>query len=162
MASLLQIAEALQFDGADLDSNRAGLISSSQHRRLWRRDAWQLAGAAACLLAGGVFNVALLAGWMGTVRGKGAGLGLALMAIGVILGYASVTLWLDLLPRRVATAEGSADLEETRGRSGAQYFVRIADARFNVPLQVYSEVGPGRWRAYYLQRSNTLLSLEPL
>src|SRR5579859_3384528 len=152
MASLLQIAEALQFDGADLDSNRAGLISSSQHRRLWRRDALQLAGAAACLLAVG----------MGTVRGKGAGLGLALMAIGVILGYASVTLWLDLLSRRVATAEGSADLEETRGRSGAQYFVRIADARFNVPLQVYSEVGPGRWRAYYLQRSNTLLSLEPL
>jgi hypothetical protein len=41
------------------------------------------------------------------------------MAIGVIVGYASVTLWLDLLSRRVAAAEGSADQEESRGRSRA-------------------------------------------
>ena len=160
MASMLQIGEALQFDTADLDANRAGLISSSQHRRLWRRDAWQLAGAAASFVAGTIFNVALLAGWMGTVHGRGAGLGAGLMAIGVIIGYASITLWLDLLSRRVTTAEGAADVEETRGRSGTQYHVRIAEARFDVPLQVYNEVGPGRWKAYYLKRSNTLLSLE--
>ena len=160
MASLLQMGEALQFDAADLDSNRAGLISSSQHRRLWRRDAWQLAGAGTSFVAGSIFNIALIAGWMGTVHGRGAGLGLGLMLLGVIVGYASITLWLDLLSRRVTTAEGPADLEEKRGRSGTQYCVRIANARFDVPLQVYNEVGPGRWKAYFLKRSNTLLSLE--
>src|SRR5207248_10729810 len=84
---------------------RAGLLSAAQRSRLWRQDVLKMLGAAVCLVAGAMFNVALLAGWM-TAHGRGAALGVSLILVGLILAVWSAVTWLDLMPGSVLTAEG--------------------------------------------------------
>jgi hypothetical protein len=162
-AGFADLGAILHFDPSDLDSNRAGLISPNQHSRLWHRDELQLGGAAVAMIAGIIFNVALLAGWMGTVHGRGAGLGVALMLIGAILGWSSCVLWLDLASGAVAVAEGALTSTTTNSaRSGTHYFFVIAGKRFAVPREAWAQAVDGRLtKAYYLRRSETLLSVEP-
>ena len=154
------LGNVLHFDAADLDSNRAGLISATQRSRLWRRDMLQLVGASAFLIGGIVFNVGLIAGWF-TAQGKGAGLGLALMAVGVVIGFASALMWLDLSTGRVATVEGQLQMIERTTRSGIVYSFEVGGLSFTVPRRAYDQMPATPMRVYYLRRSQTLLSLEP-
>lgn len=154
------LGHLLHFDGADLDSNRAGLISASQRKRFWRRDLLQLVAASACLIGGVLFNVGLIAGWF-TARGKGAGLGLALMALGVVFGFASALLWLDLATGKVAMVEGQLQMIERSTRSGVVYSFEVGGLTFNVPSQAYGQIPVVPMRVYYLRRSQALLALEP-
>ena len=148
------------YTDADLDSNRAGLISSSQRSRLWRRDMLQLVAAAASLVGGALFNVALLAGWF-TAHGKGAVLGIALILVGVLFGVMSGALWLDLAGGRVAVAEGELRTTERGTRYGVAYSLEVGGLSFSVPRSAHDQVHGGHRRVYYLRRSGTLLALEP-
>jgi len=154
------LGHLLHFDSADLDSNRAGLISASQRSRLWRRDMLQLVGASACLIGGIVFNVGLFAGWF-TARGKGAGLGVALMLLGVLIGFASTLLWLDLATGQVSTVQGQLQMVVTASRSGLVHSIQVGGLSFTVSVQVYDHSPATPMRVYYLRRSQTLLALEP-
>jgi hypothetical protein len=155
------LGQVFHYAEADLDTNRAGLISSSQRSRLWRRDMVQLVAAAACLAGGVLFNVGLLAGWF-TAHGKGAILGVALILVGVLFGWSSALLWLDLAGGRVATAEGELrTMERATPRSGNVFSFEIGGLSFSVPRSAYDQVHEGRRRLYYLRRSGTLLALEP-
>jgi len=150
----------LHFDDADLDSNRAGMISASQSSRLWRRDMLQLVAGSAFLIGGIAFNVGLLAGWF-TARGKGAGLGVALMLVGGLIGFASTLLWLDLATGQVSTVQGQLQMVETAGRSGMVHSFEVGGLSFTVSVQVYDQIPATPMRVYYLRRSRTLLALEP-
>ena len=154
------LGHLLHFDGADLDSNRAGLISPSQRSRLWRRDMLQLVGASACLIGGIVFNVGLLAGWF-AAHGKGAGLGVALMLVGGLIGFASTLLWLDLATGQVSAVQGQLQMVVTAGRSGMVHSIEVGGLSFTVSPQVYDQIPATPMRVYYLRRSRTLLALEP-
>ena len=154
------LGHVLHFDTVDLDSNRAGLISAAQRSRLWRRDMLQLAAASACLIGGIVFNVGLFAGWF-TAHGKGAGLGLALMAVGVVIGFASALMWLDLSTGRVATVEGQLQTIERASRWGLVYSFEVGGLSFTIPRKAYDQMPAAPMRVYYLRRSQTLLALEP-
>jgi len=154
------LGHVLHFDAADLDSNRAGLISTAQRSRLWRRDILQLAGASACLIGGVVFNVGLFVGWF-TAHGKGAGLGLAVMAVGVVIGFASALMWLDLSTGRVANVEGQLQMIERPSRWGLVYSFEVGGLSFTIPREAYDQMPATRMRIYYLRRSQTLLALEP-
>lgn len=159
-AGPVDLGQVLHFEDADLDSNRAGLISPSQRNRLWRRDMLQLVAASACLIGGVLFNVGLVAGWF-TAHGKGAGLGLALMAIAVVFGYASALLWLDLATGQVATAQGQLQLVTRATRSGIVYAFEVGGLTFDIPGRAYDQISAVPMRVYYLRRSQTLLALEP-
>jgi hypothetical protein len=154
------LGHLLHFDNADLDSNRAGLISAAQRSRLWRRDVLQLVGASACLIGGIVFNVGLLAGWF-TARGKGAALGVVLMFIGGLIGFSSTLLWLDLATGQVSTVQGQLQMVATASRSGMVHSFEVGGLSFTVSLQVYDQIPATPMRVYYLRRSRTLLALEP-
>jgi hypothetical protein len=153
------LGQLLHFDAADLDANRAGLISASQRSRLWRRDMLQLVAASACLIGGVLFNIGLLAGWF-TAHGKGAGLGLALMAVAVVFGYASTLLWVDLATGQVAKVEGRLQMIERATRSGVVYSFEVEGLTFKVPRHAYDQISAVLMRVYYLRRSQTLLALE--
>jgi hypothetical protein len=154
------LGHTLRFDSADLDSNRADLVSPSQRSRLLRRDMLQLVAASACLIGGVLFNVGLIAGWF-TARGKGAGLGLALMALGVVVGFASALLWLDLATGKVAMIEGQLQMIERSTRSGVVCSFQVGGLTFNVPSRAYDQIPAVPMREYYLRRSHALLALEP-
>lgn len=121
-----------------------------------------MAGAAVCLIGGTAFNVALVAGWMGTIHGRGAGLGVAAMLLGGILGWSSWLLWLDLAAGNVVPLEGNLTTTTTSTRSGTNYYFVVAGKRFGVPHEAFADVREGKRRLYYLRRSATLLSIEPV
>ena len=150
----------LHFDDADLDANRAGSLSESQRKRLWRLEVLKVAGAAILLGAGALFNVALIAGWM-TAHGRGAGAGLGLMLIGIALAAISAPPWLDLARGKVMMAEGDLRATEQVTRSSTIHYFTVDGMSFNVSKAAHDELRAGRRRVYYLRRSKTLLSVEP-
>lgn len=150
----------LHFDDADLDANRAGVLSESQRKRLWRFEMLKVAGAAICLVGGALFNVALIAGWM-TARGRGAGAGLGLMLIGIVLAAISAATWLDLAQGKVITAEGDLGVGEQVTRLSTIHYFTVNGMNFNVSKAAHDELREGRRRVYYLRRTMTLLSIEP-
>ncbi len=101
------LGKIFHFDDADLDANRAGLLSASQRTRLWRQDMLKILGAAVCLVAGSVYNIGELAGWLPIpTHGRGAFLGIALILLGLVLAVWSAETWLDLTPGSVLVANG--------------------------------------------------------
>lgn len=158
------LGRIFHFDQADLDSNRAGLLSPIQRQRLWRQDMLRIVGAAVCLFAGVMFNIVLLVGWM-SVHGRGAALGVSLILLGLILAVWSAETWLDLAPGSVLVAEGRLRPTErvVTGRYGARtvYCFEIGGQTFDVPKQAHDEVREGNRRLYYLRRTRTVLSLDP-
>lgn len=157
------LGHVFHFDAADLDANRAGLISGPQRSRLLRQDVVKLAAAAACLIAGTVFNIGLVVGWM-PFHGRGVALGLVLWVVGVILAVLSGQLWLDLARGTVTAAAG--DLRSTErassGRYGPSihYFFEIDGQSFEVSRVAHDQVHEGKRRLYYLPRSRTVLSVD--
>ena len=158
------LRESLHFDDADLDSNRAGVLSAAQRTRLWRQDMMKMLGAAVCLIAGMLFNIALLAGWM-TVHGRGVGVGVSLMLVGLILAVWSAETWLDLTPGSVLVAEGYLRPAEriVTGRYGSSTIVcvEIGNQTFDVPKAAHDAIREGKRRLYYLRRTRTVLSVDP-
>ncbi|TMC83352.1 MAG: hypothetical protein E6J06_08820 [Chloroflexi bacterium] len=158
------LRQIFHFDDADLDSNRAGLLSAAQRSRLWRQDVLKMLGAAVCLVAGVMFNVALLAGWM-TAHGRGAALGVSLILVGLILAVWSAETWLDLMPGSVLTAEGYLRPTEriVSGRYGPStiYCIEIGNQTFDVPMAAHDAIREGKRRLYYLHRTRTVLSVDP-
>lgn len=155
----------MHFGQADLDANRAGLLSAAQRQRLVRGDVLEGLAAAVCLVAGAIFNVALLAGWM-TAHGRGAALGVTLMVIGVLLGVWSWETWLDLATGNVLVAEGPLRATErvVTGRSGPRtiYSFEVGGQTFDVPKAAHDEVHEGNRRLYYLRHTRTVLSVDSI
>lgn len=159
------LGRIFHFSEADLDSNRAGLLSPGQRTRLWRQDMLKMLGAAVCLVAGVLFNIALLAGWI-TAHGRGAGLGVALIVLGLVIAVWSAETWLDLAAGTVLTADGYLRATEriASGRYGptTTYCFEIAGQTFDVPKEAHDEVHQGKRRLYYLRRTRTVLSVDSL
>lgn len=157
------LGRIFRFDATDLDANRAGLISGPQRTRLLRQDVVKVVASAGCLIAGTVFNIGLVVGWI-PVHGRGAALGLALWAVGVILAVLSGQLWLDLAGGTVNAAAG--DLRSTErastGRYGPSihYFFEIDGQSFEVSRVAHDQVHEGKRHLYYLPRSRTVLSVD--
>lgn len=159
------LGDLLHFDATDLDANRAGLLSGRQRQNLWRRDMLIILGAAGCLVGGAIFNIALLAHWM-TAHGRGAGLGVGLMFIGVLLAVWSAETWMDLATGNVLVAEGELHRAERieAGRYGSRtiYSIEIGGQTLDVSKAVHDEIREGRRRVYFLRHTRALLSVDSL
>jgi len=70
-------------------------------------------------------------------------------------------LWVDLAAGRAAPLDGELTTDELHTRWGDSYYFLIDDAHMRVPFAAYERVIKGPRRAYFLPRSNTLLSIEP-
>ncbi|HEX7264831.1 MAG TPA: hypothetical protein VF383_11690 [Candidatus Dormibacteraeota bacterium] len=162
------LGKIFHFDEADLDANRAGLLSASQRTRLWRQDMLKILGAAVCLVAGTVYNIGELAGWLPVpTHGRGAVLGIALILLGLVLAVWSAQTWLDLTPGSVLVANGYLHQNQrtVSGRYGQPitvYCFQIGNETFDVPIAAYDALHEGNRRLYYLRRTRTVLSVESL
>ena len=161
------LGRIFHFDQADLDTNRAGLLSPSQRTRLWHQDMLKMLGAAVCLVAGVLYNIALLAGWLTTpAHGRGAVLGVSLILLGLVLAAWSAETWLDLAPGSVLVADGYLRATEriASGRYGSRtvYCFEVDGQTFDVPQDAHDEVREGNRRVYYLRRTRTVLSVDVL
>lgn len=162
------LGKIFHFGEADLDANRAGLLSAPQRTRLWRQDMLKMLGAAVCLVAGTVYNIGELAGWLPLpTHGRGAVLGIALILLGLVLAVWSAETWLDLTPGSVLVAKGylHQTLRTVSNRYGQPitvYCFQIGNETFNVPIAAYDALHEGNRRLYYLRRTRTVLSVEPL
>ena len=153
------------FDGADLDANRAGLLSAAQRSRVWRQDIWRILGAAVCLVVGTAYTIGELAGWIPVpTRGRGAILGIALILLGLLLAVWSAQTWLDLANGNVLVADGYLRPTEriASGRYGAStvYCFDIGGQTFDVPKDAHDAVREGKSRLYYLRHTRTVLSID--
>ena len=149
--------QALHFSETDLEANRAGRLTATQRARLWGQDWIKLLAGASCLAVGVVFQIGVFVGWM-PVHGRGAALGFGLIALGVIVLAISALQSLDLINGSVSTAEGVLGF----GDAPLLYQVVVNGVTFNVPKTVFDTVTEVRWRVYYLRRSQTVLSMEPV
>ena len=161
------LGRIFHFDQADLDTNRAGLLSPSQRARLWHQDILKMLGAAVCLVAGVLYNVALLGGWLTTpAHGRGAVLGVSLIVLGLLLAVWSADTWLDLAPGSVLVADGHLRATEriASGRYGSRtvYCFEVDGQTFDVPRDAHDEVHEGNRRVYYLRRTRSVLSVDVL
>lgn len=158
------LGRIFHYDEVDFDSNRAGLLSNSQRSRLWRQEVLKIVAAAACLVGGTAFNIALVGGWM-HANARGRILGLGLWAVGLVLAVWSMEIWLDLAAGTVLVAEGDLKATErmSSGRYGPSitYLFEINGQTFPVSKEAHDRLREGKRRLYYLRRSGTILSLDP-
>ena len=156
----------LNFKEADLEANRAGQISVSQGRRLWRQEILKLVVAFVLLVGGSLSIVSYEAGWIAvSTKAKGVAVGVVLLLFGALFVWMSAVLWLDLLTGQVSTVEDEVRPHEANtGRGGPVYSLNLPGLSFRVPYAAFNEVQqrPGRRRVHYLKRSKTLLSIEPI
>jgi hypothetical protein len=150
------LEHALHFGEGDLQANRDGRLSSSQRARLWGQDWFKLLTGTLCLVAGAAFQVGVLEGWT-HVQGRGAALGFAVIAVGLMVLAISALQSLDLMSGKVSVEDG----ELHWAGSSLLYQLVINGVTFNVPKTVYDTVNKGHWRIYYLHRSQTVVSMEP-
>jgi hypothetical protein len=152
----------LDFDAADLEANRAGILSSHQRRHIWSQDWWRVLLGAGALLAGSFICVGLLIGWIAN-QGRIIGVGLGLLVGGLIVSVGSVLLWLDFAFGRVKSVEGQlGTMDESGGKYPNVYSFLINGVKMRVPKAAYDQVISGSRKAYYLPHTKILVSIEPL
>jgi hypothetical protein len=157
-----QLADAIGFTEADLNSNRDGALSMAQRWKLHDEGGKALRLALAALVGGLLFAVLLM------VFSRSPGM--ATMNTFIVLGAAGLFLyggwrWLGYSADTKtvpAELEGRVKLDANDGgRSGVTFTIQVEGVTFPVKKNVFLAFKNGDpYRIYYAPRSKKLLSAE--
>jgi hypothetical protein len=165
---LARLCAANEFESADLEANRQGLLTPAQRRRLGADSRAVLTFASIFAGLGVVFAVAAAATWH---LGNGVGPGTAAVAAACLL-VAGATVLRSRQVQSESTAphiavyvgqilkQTSAQVPPARARTAA-YFYAIEGAYLPVSPTAYEILDESlSYRVYYLIRTQQLLSIE--
>ena len=162
-----ELASALGFTASDLDANRAGRLSTSQHSALLRAEARRIVGIAVSLLIAAGFIVGAFA--IGITTGLSLRfLVFAALAVFVagLLAFGSLKLWPDITAGNVSSVQGFVNpgmKEKHVGRNTIpDFYWDVGDQRFHVPGKAYGVLTPAPHRLYFLPLTRRIVAAEPI
>ncbi|RMG88603.1 MAG: hypothetical protein D6712_03290 [Chloroflexi bacterium] len=164
--TLDDLMRELQFDHSDLEANRYGELGENQRTRLRQMRMRYLIGGIGVML--GISIVAALFFYWGISQDNPI---LNIIALAVIffdalgmtlLGRHYALLSAELSDGTIETFEGEIErVIRPQGRRAGQYLLRIDDAEFYVPKEVFKHfIHQARYRVYCSPRTRTLLAAE--
>ncbi len=169
-----ELAQALGFDAAELEMNRAGRLGPAEARLQMRRMVKAIGGSIVFVAAAVGFGFLLRAGGVASVSGVELLVAMALSLVLVGFGIRFATLIsFDLRAGVVESVEGVVKTAESATRVGpigifpgtriwSYSWYLDSGRRFAVPGGAYAVLTPGWHRLYYLPRSRRLVAAEPV
>ncbi len=167
-----QLAEALDFTEADLDTNRQGRLGDHQRSLLVRGVARNLGlGIVFALLAVGCVIGAFA---VGVANGLGLRILLVagcMLAFAALLAWYGIPVWMDVRAGAVSSIEGMVREQEKETDVGTgptthvpiwTYYWTVDGRRFNVRGRAWAALTPARHRVYFLPGSRKLVAAEPV
>ncbi len=166
--TLDDLMRELQFDHSDLEANRYGELGENQRARLRQmRRRYLIAGVGVMV---GISIVAALLFYLGITQDSPI---LNLIALAIIffdalgmtlLGRHYALLSAELSDGDIQMVEGVIErVIRPQGRRAGQYLLRIDEAEFYVPKEVFKHfIHQARYRVYCSPRTRTLLAAELL
>ena len=170
------LMKRLKFTLADLDTNKDGMLSFNQRRRLEQRQHQSLFNHIVLAIGIAVFDVL----WFSLPISLPSERFILQLPVGIISAVTLVVLAAhfravtqpltrDIIAGKVKVVSGYLQLKDNRQPDGEQqplfprYVAQVDDIQFRVSRQIYEQLPQGRFcTIYYLPNTCQILSMQPV